>query len=102
MKFSKPKIILLVCLFLLTSAGLSRAVELPRIDKNKIRLILAPGKAEYGEISVENSTSEQRNIRVYLSDWNYLSASDGTKEFRSFILCAVDKFFSRGIYFGAV
>jgi hypothetical protein len=81
MKFSKPKIILLVCLFLLTSAGLSRAVELPRIDKNKIRLILAPGKAEYGEISVENSTSEQRNIRVYLSDWNYLSASDGTKEF---------------------
>lgn len=80
-KFSKRKIILLCLLFLLTFLGLSQAIDLPRINKSKIRLSIAPGKAEYGEVFVENPTAEQRSMRVYLSDWNYLPASEGTKEF---------------------
>ena len=57
------------------------ALELPSINRSKIRLNLVPGKAEYGEILIENQSSQPRSMKVYLSDWNYLPASDGTKEF---------------------
>ncbi|MDO8662461.1 MAG: hypothetical protein Q7K98_04480 [Candidatus Omnitrophota bacterium] len=74
----------MIILFLLCLAGflsLAGAVDLPNINKSKIRFSIAPGKAEYGEIIVENQSAEPRSMRVYLSDWDYLPPADGTKEF---------------------
>ncbi len=79
------KIISAIFLFSLLSLSLIKlagAVELPSIDKSKIRLSVVPGeKAQYGEMTVENQSSEPRSMRVYLSDWEYLPAADGTKDF---------------------
>jgi len=77
----KRKIICLVVLFLSVFVNLASAVDLPSIDKSKIRLLIAPQKTEFGQIIVENQSPESRRMRVYLSDWDYLPASDGTKEF---------------------
>lgn len=77
----KVSIVGLFFLFLSGFLSLANAVELPSINKSKIRFSLAPGKAEYGEIVVENQSSEPRSMRVYLSDWDYLPPADGTKEF---------------------
>lgn len=79
--FRKGKIGFLLILFLSVFISKASAVDLPSINKSKIRLLIAPGKAEYGEMIVENQSSEPRSMRVYLSDWEYLPASDGTKEF---------------------
>lgn len=79
--FRKGKIGFLLVLFLLLFISRASPVELPSINKSKIRLSIAPGKAEYGEIIVENQSSETRSMRVYLSDWEYLPEADGTKEF---------------------
>lgn len=78
------KIISAIILFSLFSAGFIKpagAADLPSINKSKVRFSLAPGKAEYGEIVVENQSPEPRGMRVYLSDWDYLPPADGTKEF---------------------
>lgn len=52
-----------------------------RIDKPKVRLTIAPGAYEAGEIKVENTSKEPLNVRVYLEDWVYL-APDGGKTFK--------------------
>jgi P pilus assembly chaperone PapD len=52
-----------------------------RIDKPKIRLTIAPGAYEAGEIKVENTGKEPVNIRIYVEDWVYLSP-DGSKTFK--------------------
>jgi hypothetical protein len=54
---------------------------MPRIDKPKIRAVIAPGKASFGEIIVENPTPLARTMRLYLEDWRYTPAGDGSKEF---------------------
>lgn len=73
---------LFFALFLLFSIqGKASAVELPSINKSKIRLSIPPGRTGYGEIIVENTTPEPRQMRVYLEGWRYLPAADGTKEF---------------------
>lgn len=77
----KGSVIILFVLFLLGFLSLASAVDLPDINKSKIRFSISPGKAEYGEIIVQNQSSEPRSMRVYLSDWDYLPAADGTKEF---------------------
>lgn len=77
----KESVIILFLLFLSGFLSPANAVDLPDINKSKIRLSIAPGKAEYGDIIVENQSSEPRSMRVYLSDWDYLPAADGTKEF---------------------
>ncbi len=59
----------------------AQAIELPYIDQSKIRLSISPGESGYGEINIENVTSETRSIRAYLEDWRYLPPADGTKEF---------------------
>ena len=74
-------LITLVFSFLIFNS--SFAVELPSINKSKIRLSIASGEAKYGEIIIENTSSETRSMRVYLSDWYYLPAANGTKEFVS-------------------
>ncbi|MFA5145642.1 MAG: hypothetical protein WC723_06560 [Candidatus Omnitrophota bacterium] len=77
----KGSVIILFILFLSGFLSSASAVDLPNINKSKIRFSIAPGKAEYGEIIVENQSSEPRSMRVYLSDWDYLPPADGTKEF---------------------
>jgi len=57
------------------------AVELPRISQSKIRLTMAPGQVKYGDIIVENPSSESKSMRIYLEDWYYITGGDGTKEF---------------------
>jgi len=79
--FREGKIGFLLILFLLLFVSSASAVDLPSINKSKIRLLIAPGKTEYGEMIVENQSPEPRSMRVYLSDWEYLPAADGTKEF---------------------
>jgi hypothetical protein len=68
-------------LIFLTCQAAAWAIELPFIDKSKIRLNVEPGEAVYGEIMVENRANEDRAMRVYLNDWHYLPAHDGSKEF---------------------
>lgn len=64
-------------------AGFASALDLPYINRSKIRIYLVAGaEPDYGEIIVENPTAETKNMRVYLSDWYYLPAADGSKEFR--------------------
>ena len=77
----KGSIIILFFLFLSGFLSPASAIDLPNINKSKIRCSIAPGKAEYGEIIVENQSPEPRSMRVYLSDWDYLPPADGTKEF---------------------
>jgi hypothetical protein len=58
-----------------------RADEMVRADKNKIRMVIAPGQAATGTISVDNPGSEPKTIRMYLEDWTYLEPFDGSKDF---------------------
>ena len=78
---NQGKIGFLLILFFSVFIRSASAVDLPSINKSKIRLLISPGKAEYGEIVVENQGPEPRSMRVYLSDWEYLPLADGTKEF---------------------
>ncbi|MDD4899169.1 MAG: hypothetical protein PHT31_06590 [Candidatus Omnitrophica bacterium] len=73
--------IFLSLLILCAGLRLAFAESLPYIDKSKIRLAVAPGKQAFGEINLENPTKDARAMRLYLSDWRYLPAADGTKEF---------------------
>lgn len=81
LKFYFQKIILLSIFFICVFINSARALELPYINKSKIRLSIPCTEAKYGEIIVENSTSETRKINIYLGDWRYLAAADGSKEF---------------------
>lgn len=80
MKIKKAKIGLFF-IFFIGLFNLSWAIELPSISKAKIRLSITPGKSSYGEIILENPSSEKRPMRVYLEDWYYLPVADGSKEF---------------------
>lgn len=75
------RIIILGVFVFLTLNNSVWAIELPAINKSKIRLSIAPGESKYGEILVENSTPQIRSMRLYLQDWYYLPAADGSKEF---------------------
>lgn len=57
------------------------AADFPFINKSKIRLSISPGQTGYGEIIMENPTERERTMRLYLEDWYYLPAADGSKEF---------------------
>ena len=58
-----------------------RAAGIPYMDKAKIRISVAPGNRGYGEILMENPDVTERTMRLYLEDWYYLPAADGSKEF---------------------
>lgn len=51
-----------------------------RIDKPKVRLSIAPGSYDSGEIEVSNTGTEEAIVRAYLEDWVY-NKQDGAKEF---------------------
>ena len=56
--------------------------KLVQIDAPKVRLSILPGETKAGTIQVTNNSSEEKQIKVYLQDWLYLPACDGTKEFK--------------------
>jgi hypothetical protein len=51
-----------------------------RIDKPKVRLSIAPGSYDSGEMEVINTGKEEAVVRAYLEDWVY-SNQDGAKAF---------------------
>jgi len=51
-----------------------------RIDKPKIRLTIAQGSYDGGEVKVENNGNDLAVVKVYLEDWVY-KVQDGGKEF---------------------
>lgn len=75
------KLLLFGLLFFIFSLGRAFSFELPLISKSKIRIIAEPGKATYGEIVVENQSDKETSLKLYLNDWVYLPAADGTKDF---------------------
>lgn len=81
MNYDNKKLIIAFCFFMFSFIHSAGAMTLPGIDKTKIRLSILPGKTQYGDITVENPTSEPRMMRVYLEDWYYSPAADGSKEF---------------------
>lgn len=58
------------------------SAEIVKLDQAKVRLIIPPGSSKPGTIKAENSSSETKRVRVYLEDWVYLPACDGTKDFK--------------------
>lgn len=71
-------------LFLFFALGLtcaSSAIEMPYLDKAKIRLSIAPGSQEFGEIIFKNASSQSISMRVYPEDWFYAPGGDGSKSF---------------------
>lgn len=80
MNFKKVIILFFVPLISLIIINQVQAIDMPHIDKSKIRLYMKPGQAQSGEIIVENTTNEAMSMRVYPQDW-YYSSGDGSKEF---------------------
>ncbi|TAN59280.1 hypothetical protein EPN16_07630 [bacterium] len=54
---------------------------MPYLDKAKVRLTLARGSQEFGEIIFKNPSSQAVSMRVYPEDWFYASGGDGSKSF---------------------
>ena len=61
-------------------AGVSYAIDMPRIDRSKIRLYIKPGQSQEGEINIDNPSQDAMSMRSYVQDWYYISG-DGGKEF---------------------
>ncbi|OGX42447.1 MAG: hypothetical protein A3G37_03660 [Omnitrophica WOR_2 bacterium RIFCSPLOWO2_12_FULL_46_30] len=59
----------------------SWAIDMPYLDRAKIRLAIARGSQEHGEIIVKNPGPEARAMRLYLEDWFYAPGGDGAKSF---------------------
>lgn len=68
-----------IIIFIFSSVASSWALGFG-IDKPKIRLSIAPGAYDSGEIKVENRGKQPLSIKVYLEDWVY-NQQGGSKEF---------------------
>jgi len=75
------KISIFLLFFSLAFFSLAQALELPSLDKPKVRMSIAPGETAYGELVIENRSGESRTMRCYLEDWRYSAGGDGTKDF---------------------
>lgn len=71
----------LATLLLIISSSVEAEVMM-RIDQPKVRLSVPPGRAQEGTIRVENPSGEEVKVRVYVEDWVYTPAQDGTKVFK--------------------
>lgn len=74
--------IIIVIASIFTSYISSESAEIVKLDQAKVRLIIPPGSSKAGTIKVENFSSETKRVKVYLEDWLYLPACDGTKDFK--------------------
>lgn len=74
---------ILFCLFIISISLIHSAwaINLPYINKAKVRLSILPGESKYGELIVDNPTPEAKSMRLYLEDWYYIPPGDGPKEF---------------------
>ncbi|MDP3722055.1 MAG: hypothetical protein Q8R91_00960 [Candidatus Omnitrophota bacterium] len=61
-------------------AGQADAVSLST-NRPTVKHMLAPGEAIQGSIEVENHNARPLSVKVYLEDWRYSDAGDGSKEF---------------------
>ena len=59
----------------------AQADKLPFMSQSKIRVVVSPGERAFGEITLDNPTSQSKNMRLYLEDWYYLPGGSGAKEF---------------------
>jgi hypothetical protein len=69
---------IITCLFNLDSLEAADAVQL---EPPKIRVIIAPGESQAGQIKVLNNSALPKKVRVYAYDWKYLPDQDGSKDF---------------------
>jgi len=67
---------------LLINVATANAGEVIQVNHPKIRLSIPPGSAKTGVIKIDNPSEQPKKVRVYLEDWVYLPACDGTKEFK--------------------
>jgi hypothetical protein len=74
--------LLLAGVIFFSLSGICYAVDVVRLDKTKIRMNIAPGQKQAGEIIAENPTADPKTVRIYLEDWYYLAPFDGTKDFK--------------------
>jgi hypothetical protein len=74
------KILFFIVTALFCAVNSSYAIDMPRIDKSKIRLYIKPGHSQEGEININNPSDGAMSLRSYVQDW-YYSAGDGGKEF---------------------
>lgn len=58
------------------------ASDVVQVEPPKTRLIIPPGNSQTGTINVVNSEKQAKQVKVYLEDWSYLPACDGTKDFK--------------------
>jgi len=52
-----------------------------RVDQNKVRLIIPPAGSQTGIIKIYNQSNDILKVKVYLEDWKYAQANDGSKDF---------------------
>jgi hypothetical protein len=69
---------ILACCFITTvnAQGISY-----RLDKSKVRALLAPGGSQSGIVKAYSQTNETLRFKVYFEDWIYEKIQDGSKEF---------------------
>lgn len=75
-------IFLTIILLSLFKSAYTETVEVVQIEPAKIRLIIPPGNTQTGTINIFNQSRESKYVKVYLEDWVYLPACDGTKDFK--------------------
>ena len=78
---TKSKFLFTICsVIIITFLFTSGAWAGIRIDKPKVRISVAPGAYDSGEIKIENTGKDPLSIKVYLEDWVYAEQAGG-KEF---------------------
>ncbi len=74
--FSLSALALLFCL-----GGNAFASGVASIDRLKVEERLLPGETREGKIHVSNTQKEVMQLKVYVQDWAYTPAADGSKNF---------------------
>jgi hypothetical protein len=80
--FRKFGRIFFVFIFLSVNLLFFSYASVVRIDQPKVRMSIDPGSAKTGSVKVENLSDQALDVKVYLEDWYYLAAADGTKDFK--------------------
>lgn len=71
------------CLFILAGGLLLPSVEAVslRVEQAKVRLAVLPGEAKGGRLALFNPSDKTAKVDVYIEDWTFDSAVDGSKTF---------------------
>ncbi|HTZ11237.1 MAG TPA: hypothetical protein VMD04_02510 [Candidatus Margulisiibacteriota bacterium] len=71
-------VFIISCFYNLSPLEAGDAVQ---IEPPKVRIIASPGESQAGQIKALNNSPYPRKVKVYASDWKYLQAQDGSKDF---------------------